>query len=383
MKHGAASPPTPAMGNSPRRSHSHPLAYLSSRRGIVVLAVALFGIYALFSHTAAPAPSAFVPQTIKDNWGWRAADERWDANQAIEVNRIPPKKEASVREQGGAVGAAEEVKQEKEVTWFVAEDKKANAAPANSHGSSRIDDADDELGLLSSAKEKLRDQAKAAAKQVRPFGKAPPPDSGDAGAKSGTKSSAAVDVSSGSKGQDKAADNDFDDEMAGSASFSPDEMALADAPNMAAMEDAAARAPMAALPAKWSEAKEDSTTSSQGGAVAPAGAKGDSHAAARLQDSDSGSEPPKEAPAAAAATEEKKKPLAAIAGPLSKPKKIGTGGRVVKPEAVEVAQKPAQRVGAGAKAGAVVQEEAGRRVGTGARPGAKGMGTRRRVRRWE
>ncbi|BGO92102.1 hypothetical protein NBRC10512_000833 [Rhodotorula toruloides] len=383
MKHDAASPPTPAMGNTPRRSHSHPLAYLSSRRGIVVLAIALFGAYALFSHPAAPAPSAFVPQTIKDNWGWRAADERWDANQAIEVNRIPPKKETSVLKDGGAAGTAEEVKQEKEVTWFVAEDKKANAAPANPHGSSRTDDADDELGLSgssSSAKDKLQDQAKTAPKQVRPFGKAPSADSGDSSAHSGSKSGAALDVSSGSKVKDKAADNDFDDEMAGSASFSPDEMALADAPNMAAMEDAAARAPMAALPAKSSEAKEESTTSSQGGAVAPAGTKVDSHAASRVQESDASLEPAKEAPAPA---EEKKKPLAAVAGPLSKPKKIGTGGRVVKPEDVEIAPKPAQRVGAGAKAGAVVQEEAGRRVGTGARPGAKGMGTRRRLRRWQ
>ncbi|GEM07869.1 branchpoint-bridging protein [Rhodotorula toruloides] len=381
MKRAVATPPTPAMGNTPRRSHFHPLAYLSSRRGIVVLAVALFGTYELFSLPGARAPSAFVPQTIKDNWGWRAADERWDANQAIEVNRISPKKEATAQKEGGPLGTAEEVKQEKEVTWFVADEKKANAAPANPHGSSRTDHADDELGLSglsSSTKEKLRDQAKAP-KQVRPFGKAPANENGDKtsshDAHKGSKSGAAVDVSSGSKVQDKTAD-DFDDENAGSALFSPDEMALADAPNMAAVEDAAARAPMAALPAKSSEAMDETSTGSQsGGAAAPVVARVDSHAAARVKDADTRDEPAKEAPAAAA--DDKKKPLAGIVGALSKPKKIGTGGRVVQPADVEAGQKPAQRVGAGAKAGAVVQQEAGRRVGTGARPGAKGMAAKR------
>ncbi|GAA5919999.1 hypothetical protein JCM1841_004424 [Sporobolomyces salmonicolor] len=57
------------------------------------------------------------------------------------------------------------------------------------------------------------------------------------------------------------------------------------------------------------------------------------------------------------------------------PLKIGTGGRVVMPDEGAAPHKVSQpqRVGAGAKAGAVVQEEAGKRVGTGARPGAKGM----------
>jgi hypothetical protein len=262
------------------------------------------------------------------------------------------------------------------VTWYAADDKKGNAAPANPQGAARNDEADDELGLSRSSPltgGQLRDQAKAAPKQARPFGQAT--NSGDAGdshgASSDSRSGAAVETSSGSKAQGNEQD-DFDDEMAGSASFSPDEMALADAPNMAAMEDAAARAPMAALPAKSGEAKEGSP---QSGAAAPAGAKVDSHAAARVQEVAVPGAPAKAAPAA----NEKKQPLA---GALSKPKKIGTGGRVVKPEEVDVAQKPAQRVGAGAKAGAVVQDEAGRRVGTGARPGAKGMGTRLRVRRW-
>ncbi|POY75602.1 hypothetical protein BMF94_1224 [Rhodotorula taiwanensis] len=183
------------------------------------------------------------------------------------------------------------------------------------------------------------------------------------------------------------------DEASGSAPTSAAEDALEDAPSVAAKKGAADAAPMAALVLPVDKNKEaiaipaddrkesDSATS----AAEPA-----SHAAARgasTPDDKSLHPPPSEKvrlaesgadgkPATSssdASADDGSSVQKAAAG--EKPK-IGTGRRVVKPVAGDVIPKAAalQRE----KAGKVVKQEAGKRVGTGARPGAKGMGMRRR-----
>lgn len=183
------------------------------------------------------------------------------------------------------------------------------------------------------------------------------------------------------------------DEASGSAPTSAAEDALEDAPSVAAQKGAADAAPMAALVLPVDKNKEaiaipaddrkesDSATS----AAEPA-----SHAAARgasTPDDKSPHPPPSEKvrlaesgadgkPATSssdASADDGSSVQKAAAG--EKPK-IGTGRRVVKPVAGDVIPKAAalQRE----KAGKVVKQEAGKRVGTGARPGAKGMGMRRR-----
>ncbi|GJN91124.1 hypothetical protein Rhopal_004142-T1 [Rhodotorula paludigena] len=149
--------------------------------------------------------------------------------------------------------------------------------------------------------------------------------------------------------------NDVDDD---------DEFALADAPAVAvAAQDAAARAPLAAVAHKGAAAPDSSgpTADDASGAHAAAPA---AHA-------------PVPPPPVAPADDEPADKAAEPAGPALP--KIGTGGRLGGGGIAH--EKPPQRVGAGAKAGEVVAKEAGRRVGTGARPGAKGMGISRKVRR--
>lgn len=187
------------------------------------------------------------------------------------------------------------------------------------------------------------------------------------------------------------------DEESGSASSAPGEDALEDAPSFATEKGAAEAAPMAALVLPVDKRKETLAippdSSDKKDSPEPA-----SHAAVKGASPDTNKEPelappPSEKirePAGGRVADAKKgKDLAAEtdatkeADPVkpaagNKPK-IGTGGRVVKPVAADVVPKPAapQRE----KAGKVVKQEAGRRVGTGARPGAKGMGNRMRRRR--
>ncbi|GAA5952367.1 hypothetical protein JCM21900_003793 [Sporobolomyces salmonicolor] len=175
--------------------------------------------------------------------------------------------------------------------------------------------------------------------------------------------------------------------------FSPEQEAEEDAPSAAANVAAADRAPMAALgpvnpgrlPAASKEEEEEDTDEEKVQKPKPKpkpkqkqepkqkeqknkpptaelAAAGDS--AKGRESADQGQEDPEEEE-----EEEEEDPAART------PLKIGTGGRVVMPDEGAAPHKVSQpqRVGAGAKAGAVVQEEAGKRVGTGARPGAKGM----------
>ncbi|GAA5854061.1 hypothetical protein JCM8547_008210 [Rhodosporidiobolus lusitaniae] len=154
-----------------------------------------------------------------------------------------------------------------------------------------------------------------------------------------------------------------EDETEGSAddSYDVEEQAEADAPSIAAKEDAAGRAPMAALAAVGKsggmEAKEHAAAGDGKGKmkqpVAP---------------------PPPPPPPAAA------KPL------LNGGKKVGTGGKLAAADAGAGGARPAAGAAVKEKAQGAVKEEAGKRVGTGARPGAKGMAGRanrmvRRVRR--
>ncbi|GAA5971071.1 hypothetical protein JCM11641_004131 [Rhodosporidiobolus odoratus] len=169
--------------------------------------------------------------------------------------------------------------------------------------------------------------------------------------------------------------------------FSPEEEAEADAPSLAAKDDASLRAPMAAL----SNEGETEERRSVGH-----GAGKDSHAAAKAQgDSTSPATYDYENPRTSAQDQDDTVPAIAPAV-VAGGKQVGTGGKLLagagsgggagsagKGQAGGLVQqrlkkKPQQqRVGAGEKAGKVVKEEAGRRVGTGARPGAKGMGVAR------
>ncbi|GAA5936730.1 uncharacterized protein JCM15063_001969 [Sporobolomyces koalae] len=157
------------------------------------------------------------------------------------------------------------------------------------------------------------------------------------------------------------------------------EVALADSPRVANEQDAVDRAPLAALGTTSSstEEKDDDRSTNP----LPPNVHLNDHAAAKVpskdghRSSDQDSKPQNER-IGGNAKKPKPKPKNVAAG---KPKKIGTGGKVVKPEQVLAAADAAAAAeegtsGGGEKAGKVVQAEAGKRVGTGARPGAKGMG---------
>lgn len=181
------------------------------------------------------------------------------------------------------------------------------------------------------------------------------------------------------EGERKISDNDAG--RAGSSHlFTTDEMkdaALADSPRVAIEGEALDQAPMAAVPSNPDDASTTTLTSSEGEGGSGASGLAD-HAAAKAL-SQEGSEDNK----AQNQRIRKPKPPKPVAG---KPKKIGTGGKVVKPEEVlapldggaagHQAKAPGME-GSGEKAGKIVQAEAGKRVGTGARPGAKGMGLER------
>ncbi|GAA5844406.1 hypothetical protein JCM9279_006290 [Rhodotorula babjevae] len=216
------------------------------------------------------------------------------------------------------------------------------------------DEVDDEAGL---ARAKAAQGTK---KRPRPFGKpagaaAPPLDDLIDDTDSGSRASAA-DLASGTSPTRLDADDALDADL------------LADQPGLAALEDAAVRAPMAAIvPAAHRTDADESATDGEG------------HAAAPVADAAPAKKPSSADADAAAASSSDDDDAAAVpgAGGVGAPRpQIGTGGRLGSGAAADL--KPPTRVGAGEKAGALVKAEAGRRVGTGARPGAKGMGTRER-----
>lgn len=168
----------------------------------------------------------------------------------------------------------------------------------------------------------------------------------------------------------------------GSPLFGSDERkdaALADSPRVAIEDEALNRAPMAAL-----GGSTDTDDSSDSGALTSEGTGLADHAAAKIPSSDNDKVEGKPLNDKLRKPKPKPKPV----GAAGKPKKIGTGGKVVKPEEIlapvggggeggHAAKGVGEAVGGGEKAGKVVQAEAGKRVGTGARPGAKGMGLER------
>ncbi|BGP48921.1 hypothetical protein JCM10450v2_004800 [Rhodotorula kratochvilovae] len=192
------------------------------------------------------------------------------------------------------------------------------------------DGADDEAGLS---------RAKGKGKAARPFGQA-----GAAAAAEGDDDFEPVD---GSYGEDYLPSVvEVDDDAAGTAHGDADEAdLLADMPGFAAQGDAAARAPMAAVaPAH----KDASAGGAEEGATEGAG-----HAAAKAEFA----RPP---PPSVVDAADPDPPREDDAADVPRPK-IGTGGRLGSGAVAEL--KPANRVGAGAMAGALVKEEAGRRVG--------------------
>jgi len=157
--------------------------------------------------------------------------------------------------------------------------------------------------------------------------------------------------------------------------FTAEEEALADSPRVAIEDDAVDRAPLAALGTASDD--EDETTSIDSTDSTPL--NNDvvlvDHAANKIESDDKSRKD-----SSGGGEKAKLRQPKPIAG---KPKKIGTGGKVVKPEEVLAPANGGDghqaKVGASGneKAGKVVQAEAGKRVGTGARPGAKGMGLER------
>lgn len=240
------------------------------------------------------------------------------------------------------------------------------------------DGVDDEAGLSGSKGGKGHAEGK---KRPRPFGKA----AGGRGSGSAGSSSSPpaddladdVDLQAGSLGG--GALTDVDDVEAGTAHGTVEEAdadLLADQPGLAALEDAAVRAPMAAIAQASHRETEDAAEASEGeghAAAPPA-----EPAPARHEAAHAGT--PEDDVGKGTAANAEDDALDANPAPGAPRPQIGTGGRLGSGAAAADLKRP-HRVGAGAKAGAVVKEEAGRRVGTGARPGAKGMGTRRMRRR--
>lgn len=156
--------------------------------------------------------------------------------------------------------------------------------------------------------------------------------------------------------------------------FTAEEEALADSPRVAIEEDAVDRAPLAALGSSTED--EITSTDSTDSTLANNDVVLVDHAANKIESDDK----PRKDTAGGGGDKAKLRQPKPIAG---KPKKIGTGGKVVKPEEVLAPANGGDshqaKVGASGneKAGKVVQAEAGKRVGTGARPGAKGMGLER------
>ncbi|KWU43983.1 hypothetical protein RHOSPDRAFT_25949 [Rhodotorula sp. JG-1b] len=402
---------------------------LTSRRGLIALAIALATIYTLTlydataltgpARAASPASSSkgSVAAKVRENWSWGTGggimgDMGGDAGDngppPVEAEAIPRKNYRADEDPILAIpGAVDPEEQAARLANHHARPfGKTPQDALKPADRAAVEEAKAKAGVYS-PQEMARLEAELAEAQ------APVPRKKVAAQGGGGKKQA-VDKKKGAKqgeittdtttaesAQETGGGGGTVDEEAGSATSTPGEDGLEDTPSVATKKGAADAAPMAALvlpPTKGKDAppmpkdvqqaiadKADAAANSETTEAA-------SHAAAKAASfkSDHKKEvppPPSEKirqpepakgekvlvaePDAEEAVEED---LAAPAG--GKPK-IGTGGRVVKPlPGGDSAQKPAkpQRVGGGEKAGKVVKQEAGKRVGTGARPGAKGMG---------
>ncbi|GAA5826523.1 hypothetical protein JCM11251_002410 [Rhodosporidiobolus azoricus] len=402
---------------------------LTTRRGVVLLALFIGLVYLLFrpsASTVSPVSTtppkegyaAYVPQKLKEGWSsWRSGGLSDSAGDVLAGHAA-----GGVRAGSQAALVEEELrKKEKEkVVWHLAPagespapDEEAEEERGEDSSASTADDdmflSAEKAGLVQQEKEDARVDSVAAAerrpgaaggKGRRPDGLLSPDelDSLDAAAEEERLASSnshsshrggsanSPDDSSSSSSPDPlspdsdislphASSSDFDEESyddleeieGGDASsdFSPEEAAEADAPSIAAKEDARLRAPMAALskgkPLEDGAGEEDEADEGvreEGEKVKPVTVhKGKGAGAAA---------PP---PAAVAPERPAGRPA------LNGGKKVGTGGKLAKGDAAAVPPARGQgAAGRGKAAGGVVKAEAGRRVGTGARPGAKGMG---------
>ncbi|BGP16945.1 hypothetical protein JCM10213_007390 [Rhodosporidiobolus nylandii] len=406
-------------------------ALVSTRRGVLLLAVVFGTLYVLFVY--APSSAALVgagsgeggvQERLRQSWAsWRAAggEEEVDggkggAGQVRQAAQHTAKEWFVAPERDRSAGGTEGGSREEQDDMFVHENERSSSSsdPSDEDGDERARaDPNEANERLPRPKEK--------GKQARPFGKDVPlpqrkPQAGtnpldgllssdelqslDAEAEQRLASShshsshdpsspspdeSLTEHSSSSPSRPNDEDYDYDAAWSGAADeeegapdedYSPEEAAEADAPSLAAQDDAALRAPMAALSGAGGAKKgEEGDEGADEKARAGGGGSG-GHAAAKLPGQ--GSEADVDAMGAKKPAPPPPPPPAAV--PAKPAKKVGTGGKLLAGAGAnggvtgdDGVKKPVQRVGAGEKAGAVVQAEAGRRVGTGARPGAKGM----------
>ncbi|GAA5987767.1 hypothetical protein JCM10908_007204 [Rhodotorula pacifica] len=409
---------------------------VSTRRGLIAIAVSLATIYTLTLYdataltgpagaairaTPAPPSSSSIASKLRAKWTWGdgagimgdtsggGSDDR--PQQLVEVpkqnyrsdedpilaipgaldpNQPPPKPLANHRAR--PFGKTEDVAL-KPADRAAVEEAKAKANVYSPHEMARL-----EAELADAQAPAPKKAAKAAAVAGKKLDakkgakQAPAPTTTET-----TTSAAALETGGGG----------VVDEEAGSAPSAPGDDGLEDTPSVAAKKGAADAAPMAALvlpPTKGKDApvmpkdvQQAIANKADAAATEPA-----SHAAAKAAsaEGDNNQKEEEQSPRAPPPSEKIRKPESAAAAkeekvlvaepasvvddeeraPAGEKPKIGTGGRVVKPVPAggDVAQKNAmpQRVGGGEKAGKIVKQEAGKRVGTGARPGAKGMGMR-------
>ncbi|GAA5873403.1 hypothetical protein JCM3774_000775 [Rhodotorula dairenensis] len=412
---------------------------VSTRRGLIALAMALATIYTLTLYDAAaltgPARAApaspstgTVAGKLREKWSWgtgggimgdlgAGGDAPAPVPQALEVEALPRQNYRAEDDPILAVpGAVDPNVQPAKLTNHHARPfgKTAEDAALRPADRAAVEQAKGKAGTYS-PHELARLKADLAEAQ------APAPKKKAAAAQGGIKKQATDDKKGGKEQQTTTATDPATvasasaletgsgagvvDETAGSATSTPGEDGLEDAPSVAAEKGAADAAPMAALVLPAAKGKDaavmpkdvQQAIATQADAAA-AGTEPASHAAAKAASPDATDTKQKQAmpPPPSEKIRQQHEPLKegkvllsepdvsaeTEARPVGKKPKIGTGRRVVKPlPGSDTVQKAAaampQRVGGGEKAGRVVKQEAGKRVGTGARPGAKGMGMRR------
>ncbi|GAA5828899.1 hypothetical protein JCM3766R1_003858 [Sporobolomyces carnicolor] len=346
------------MPTSRYSSHTIVSTLLTTRRGIAILSIALLTLYLTLFHHAPDRPERSTTTTgdgvkgwAREYWNmasWSSGSNRDGDDESLgDLKRLKEEKHRKLREEQLELAKqrGKPLEDERPVEW-----KKVTSEDL-------FEQADESRGDGLDNDDETTDRAKQGY---------------DAGKDSGS-----------------ALFTSHDDEIA--------EAARADSPRVAIEDDEALnRAPMAALNHDVDSSSEpDSNVAAVASTERTTGLA--DHAAAKAPSQETrkddeygrgGGGGDDNRPQNQVLRKPKPKPIA------GKPKKIGTGGRVVKPEQVlaplnndgpggahaaapVAGAVPAGVEGGGEKAGKVVQAEAGRRVGTGARPGAKGMGIER------
>ncbi|GAA5989698.1 hypothetical protein JCM5350_007360 [Sporobolomyces pararoseus] len=364
--------PTSSSSSSRHNHHTILSTLLTTRRGIIILTLSIFTIYLIFF--SSPSTTTTLDKDLGGGGvkGW--AREYWNkasggGNKSTSTSTIT--------DEGSSLGNLRQLKQEKNLRLL--REKEQLAREGNDHA----------FGGVAGEKKEKEEWKKVEDLEENLF---------VSNEEEGEETERFVSSKQELNSQD-AGEEDFDSGSGtrkGGGSFvsTADEIkeaALADSPRLAIEEDEAAlnRAPMAAVPFSTTTNSEEDDSLNGGGGSSTSNEGTNSvngladHAAAKAPSQQQGHQ---EDNLIKQLRKPKPKPVV-IAG---KPKKIGTGGKVVKPE--EVLLLPIEGEGSGShqaklpvglegsggeKAGKVVQAEAGKRVGTGARPGAKGMGLER------